>query len=181
MSIAEDYQNLYIDIDDLLQGEDFLDLESREVGHFIVEQAANIMSAMPDNIAEGTYTDAAFNKALNTSVRRHNIFRVLLNSIVGTIGRQTTGMSSFLYIYLNLQAKYNLVTSGEFNDSSAVMAMFLDLLSSERYMKDLPPHWVCPNDASKYRVCDERLFRNTCYAYVYACLQNQAKPEAHKV
>jgi hypothetical protein len=48
VSIAEDYQNLHIDIDDILQGEDFFDSESAEVGHFTAEQAANIMSAMPD-------------------------------------------------------------------------------------------------------------------------------------
>jgi len=85
------------------------------------------------------------------------------------------------YDYLNLQAKYKLVTSGEFHDSSAVMAMFLDILSSERHTKDLLPYWVFPIDASKCRLCGERLFRNTGYAHVYACLQNQANAEAHKV
>jgi hypothetical protein len=95
VSIAENNQNLHIDIDDILRGEDFFDSESAEVGHFTAEQAANIMSAMPDDITEGTYADVAFDEALNASVRRHNIFRVSLNSMVGTIGRQSTGMSSF--------------------------------------------------------------------------------------
>lgn len=60
--------------------------------------------------------------------------------MVSTIGRQTTGMSSFLYDYITFQEKNKLVTSSEFNDSSAVMALFLELLSSKRHLKDLRPH-----------------------------------------
>lgn len=33
------------------------------------------MSALPDNVTEATYADAAFDDALNASVRRHDIFR----------------------------------------------------------------------------------------------------------
>jgi hypothetical protein len=175
LSIMDDYRALDIEAEEDTGLEDFQPfLEDRieDIGHLTTEQATSMIAAMPDDVVQ---------EVLNQQLRKHNIFRRCLDSMVGSIGRQSTLMSSFSYDYVRLRDIYETVAKNEDITSSTVTALLLDLLSREHHMRDLPTHWISTSDASRCVVCEQKLSIDTGYTHVYKCLQIQAKAHSEKL
>lgn len=185
LPLMDDYRALDAEADDDTgpseDSERFLQDRIEDVGLLTAEQTASIIAAVPDDATVGGVAENVVQEALNQQVRNHNIFRISLDSMVGTIGRQSTGMSSFSYDYIHLRERYETVAKDEGVTSGTVMALLLELLSSEHHMRDLPTHWLSPGDQSTCIVCRQQLTIDTGYTHVRQCLQPQAKARADQL
>jgi hypothetical protein len=184
LPLMDDYRALDVVADDDTgpneDSERFLQDRIEDVGLLTAKQTASIMAAVPDATLGGV-AENLLHEALNQQVRNHNIFRISLDSMVGTIGRQSTSMSSFSYDYIHLREKYETVANDEGVTSGTVMALLLELLSSERHMRDLPAHWLSPDDQSTCVACRQELTVDLGYTHVKKCLQPQAKARADQL
>jgi hypothetical protein len=183
LPITDDYRALDVEAKDTGPEEDserFLQDRIEDIGWLTAEQAASIIAAVPDATVGGV-AENVVQEALNQQVRNHNLLRISLDSMVGVIGRQSTLMSSFSYDYIHLREKYETVAKDEGITSGTVMALLLELLSSERHMRDLPAHWLSPGDQSTCVVCREQLTIDTGYTHVRQCLQTQANAHADQL
>lgn len=161
----------------------FLHDRVEDVGRLTAEQATSMLVAVPDSALQEDpeHVMTIVQEALNQQVRLHSVFQISLNSMSGTIGRRTTGMSTFSYDYAHLGNIYHTVANDEGVTSSKVTALLLDLLSKEEHMRDFPTHWLSASDPCACVVCQEKLLVGTAYTHVYKCLQTQAKATADKL
>jgi hypothetical protein len=188
LPVMDDYRALDVEVEEHtgpdMDSEQFLQDRIEDIGRLTADQTASIIAAVPDASVGGvaeSIAESVVQKALDQQVRNHKLLRVELDSMVGTVGRQHTSLSSFSYDYVHLKEKYRMVAKDEGVTSGTVMALLLELLSSECHMRDLPAHWISPGDQSKCVVCGEQLEPDTAYTHVRQCLQTQAQAQADQL
>ena len=99
-----------------MDSEQFLQDRIEDIGRLTADQTASIIAAVPDATVGGvaeSIAESVVQKALDQQVRNHKLLRVELDSMVGTVGRQHTSLSSFSYNYVCLKEKYRIVAKDD--------------------------------------------------------------------
>lgn len=128
-------------------------------------------------IAEIDAIEEAIDVASKEQHRLHRIFKHELGGMVGRIGRQDTHLSHFSKRYVGLEELYDRVTRDPDLSPQAVADLILELLSSERPIKDPPSHWLSA-DKTACVVCNEPLETSSAYSHIYRCLAKDGSDSA---
>lgn len=113
---------------------------------------------------------------LDTTLRKHGVFRDALASQVGRVGRVSTNLSSWSLEYVHLESRYTTLTTEGISNGDAVAGV-LQLLESEAHVLDPPACWLNDENPNACIVCEEPLETDTANLHVWSCIKKRDEGE----